>query len=153
MRSMASSVANRARALAAEAPNTSGIAELVQIAVSACGGNQAEMARQLGVTRATVSRWSTGRSVPDEGSCLRLARLTGRGAAEVFRLAGHDPQLLPGQWSTMTIDHAVEALVQRWTQQLGGLSDAERAAVIGVVDDMVHSLTRRLGSNSGHVAA
>lgn len=68
---------------------------LIARALRAADGNQAELARRLGVSESTVSRWIAGKSGLDYESCLRLARITGLSAWEVAEIAGLDPQLLP----------------------------------------------------------
>ena len=46
-------------------------------------GSQAALARDVGVSCATVSAWNTGRSLPSEGSLARLAGALGVSGAEV----------------------------------------------------------------------
>lgn len=76
--------------------------EVIQSAVQAMDGSQAALSRVLGVSEATVSRWYSGKGVPDFASCLRLARVTGFSAAVVLTAAGHDPSLLPSGAENMT---------------------------------------------------
>lgn len=57
-------------------------------------GNQSDVARAVGRTRATVSTWYTGKSKPDLSACLELATVTGLPAKDVAEAAGHDPRLL-----------------------------------------------------------
>jgi len=70
------------------------VAEIVEEA-RAASGNQLELSRRMGVTQSAISRWAAGQTVPAFDSCLRLAQITGRPAADVLRAAGHDPSLLP----------------------------------------------------------
>ncbi|MGB3330147.1 MAG: helix-turn-helix transcriptional regulator [Thermomicrobiales bacterium] len=48
-----------------------------------------ELARRLGVQRSQVSKWTTGRSVPDSLSCRLIADALDIDAAEVLFAAGH----------------------------------------------------------------
>jgi transcriptional regulator with XRE-family HTH domain len=117
---------------------------IVITAVEGFGGNQAALAAELGVTRATVSRWTSGRTVPDEGSCLRLAKLTGRAVVDVFQLAGRDTSLLPAEPELMA-DAAMAARLRQWARRVGALEAAERRIALKVLDDVVKSLCHRLG--------
>jgi len=117
---------------------------IIETAVAGCGGSQAALALELGVTGATVSRWMSGQSIPDEGSCLRLAKITGHVAAEVFRLAGRDPSVLPSEREFMA-DAELAGRLRQWARRIGALSAAERTIVLSVLDDMVKSLCQRVG--------
>lgn len=48
------------------------------------GLTQAQIAERLGVTNRSVSRWETGRNLPDFDLLLQLAQLYGVGAAEIL---------------------------------------------------------------------
>jgi len=50
--------------------------------------SDAELARQLGVTRASVSNCRTGRNLPDVVQCATLAGLTGEPLARVLGIVG-----------------------------------------------------------------
>lgn len=50
--------------------------------------SDAELARHLGVTRASVSNWRTGRNLPDVVQCATLAGLTGEPLAKVLGIVG-----------------------------------------------------------------
>jgi transcriptional regulator with XRE-family HTH domain len=67
------------------------VRELLEDALSKVGGSQADLARRLGVSQATVSRWQSDQVRPDEWSCIRLAALTGKRADEVLEACGYDP--------------------------------------------------------------
>src|SRR6266536_760328 len=71
------------------------IDSLIAQALILVKGNQAELARRLGRTETTVSRWVTKRNGIDYESCLRLAKITGLPARVVLEAAGLDPSLLP----------------------------------------------------------
>jgi transcriptional regulator with XRE-family HTH domain len=69
--------------------------EVLDLALTAVDGNQAELARRLGRSETTVSRWVTGRNGIDFESALRLARLTGLPPHKVVEACGLDPSLVP----------------------------------------------------------
>lgn len=50
--------------------------------------SDAELARHLGVTRASVSNWRTGRNLPDVVQCATIAGLTGEPLARVLGIVG-----------------------------------------------------------------
>lgn len=50
--------------------------------------SDADLARHLGVTRASVSNWRTGRNLPDVVQCATLAGLTGEPLARVLGIVG-----------------------------------------------------------------
>ena len=52
-----------------------------------------QFADDLGVSRVTVSRWLSGKDVPNTRSCLMLAEYSGVAVEEVFAIAGHLPRL------------------------------------------------------------
>jgi len=128
------------------------IRDIVGTAVAGFGGNQASLALELGVTRATVSRWVGGQSIPDEGSCLRLAKITGQTAADVFRLAGRDPEVLPTEPELMS-DAELAVRLRQWARHLSSLSAPERTTALGVLDDVVKSLCQRLADGDVHAPA
>ena len=111
-------------------------------------GNQALLAQALGVTRATVSRWALGQTVPDAESCLRLAKLTGRTAAAVFRAAGLDPGLLPGEPAETLAETELAAHVRQWARSLAVLPERERGIALRVVTATVKSLTQQLAGTT-----
>jgi transcriptional regulator with XRE-family HTH domain len=120
------------------------IRSVVGTAVAGFDGNQAALATELGVTRATVSRWMSGQSIPDEGSCLRLAKITGRAAVDVFRLAGRDADHLLSTEPELMADAELGVRLRQWARRLGDLSSAERAVAINVLDGVVKSLCQGL---------
>jgi transcriptional regulator with XRE-family HTH domain len=121
----------------------SDIRGIVAMAVAGFNGNQAALALELGVTRATVSRWMSGQSVPDEGNCLRLAKITSRSAADVFRLAGRDTNLLSTEPELMA-DAELSVRLRQWARRLGELSGPDRAMALNVVDGVVRNLCQGL---------
>ena len=52
-----------------------------------------QMAADLGISHATVSRWLSGKDVPSTRSCRRLADYSGLSLMEVLSIAGHMPKL------------------------------------------------------------
>jgi len=60
-----------------------------------------QMAADLGVSHATVSRWLTGKDIPNTKSCRRLAEYSGVPLEKVLSLAGHLPVIAekgPPDW-------------------------------------------------------
>jgi transcriptional regulator with XRE-family HTH domain len=120
---------------------------VVEAAVAGFDGNQAALALELGVTRATVSRWMSGQNIPDEGSCLRLAKITGRSTVDVFRMAGRDTSLLPVE-PELPADAELHGRLRQWARRLSELSAADRTVVVGVLDDVLKSLCQRLNQGA-----
>jgi len=52
-----------------------------------------QMAAELGISHATVSRWLSGKDIPSPKSCRRLAEYTGVPLSRVLSIAGHLPQM------------------------------------------------------------
>jgi len=48
-----------------------------------------QLAKDLGISHATVSRWLSGEDVPSTGSCRKLADYSGVPAEKVLAAAGH----------------------------------------------------------------
>lgn len=60
-----------------------------------------QLAVDLGVSHATVSRWLQGEDIPSTRSCQKLATLAGVPLERVLSLAGHLPPLPdmgPAEW-------------------------------------------------------
>ena len=53
-----------------------------------------QLARDLGLSHATISRWLSGKDVPDLRSCQRLAVYSGVPLEKILSIAGHIP-LIP----------------------------------------------------------
>jgi len=51
--------------------------------------NYSQMARQLGVSHATIHRWLTGSDIPDAASCGKLAEWSGEPLHYILYIAGH----------------------------------------------------------------
>jgi len=52
-----------------------------------------QMAADIGVSHATVSRWLSGKDTPNTRSCRRLAEYTGVPLERVLSIAGHLPTI------------------------------------------------------------
>jgi len=52
-----------------------------------------QMAADIGVSHATVSRWLSAKDVPSTKSCRRLAEYTGISLERVLSVAGHLPPM------------------------------------------------------------
>ena len=48
-----------------------------------------QLASDLGVSHATISRWLSGEDIPNTRSCRRLAEYTGVPAENILSIAGH----------------------------------------------------------------
>jgi transcriptional regulator with XRE-family HTH domain len=60
-----------------------------------------QMAADLGISHATVSRWLSGKDVPSPRSCLSLAEYSGESIDRVLAKAGHipgKPVKSPAEW-------------------------------------------------------
>lgn len=78
--------------------------DLVLDALQTLEIDQAALAKRLGRSQATVSRWISGATAPDYESCLRLAKIIGRPPREVLRAAGLDPLLVPDEGAPAEVD-------------------------------------------------
>ena len=60
-----------------------------------------QLAADLGVSHATVSRWLSGTDVPNTRSCQRLAEYSGVPLEKILSIAGHLPRIVemgPPEW-------------------------------------------------------
>ena len=60
-----------------------------------------QMAKELGISHATVSRWLSGHDVPNVNSCYRLAEYAGVSVDEVLAVVGYIPRVemqTPAEW-------------------------------------------------------
>ncbi len=60
-----------------------------------------QLAGDLGVSHATVSRWLSGKDIPNVKSCQKLTELSGVPLQKVLAVAGHVPRLTekaPAEW-------------------------------------------------------
>ena len=53
-----------------------------------------QLAADLGISHATVSRWLSGADVPNVKSCRRLAEYSGEPLEKVLSIVGHLPQVV-----------------------------------------------------------
>jgi len=56
-----------------------------------------QLAADLGVNHATVSRWLSGADVPSTRSCRRLAEYSGVPLEKIFSIVGHLPKIAEGE--------------------------------------------------------
>jgi transcriptional regulator with XRE-family HTH domain len=104
------------------------LSDLLDAALNAVGGNQAELARRVNRSETTVSRWRSGSVKPDYESCLRLARIVGGSPQVWLEAAGLDPELMPGEV-------AVQSELDVRLARLGAtLSSYPRAVWIAVLE-------------------
>ena len=52
-----------------------------------------QLAANLGISHATVSRWLSGKDIPSVGSCRKLAEYSGVPLERVLSIAGHLPRV------------------------------------------------------------
>jgi len=67
-----------------------------------------QLAADLDVSHATVSRWLSGEDVPNTKSCRRLAEYSGVSLEKILSMTGHLPEISekePSQWPEFG-DHA-----------------------------------------------
>ena len=60
-----------------------------------------QLAADLGVSHATVSRWLSGKDIPNVKSCRRLAEYSGVPVEKILSIVGHLPRIAekaPTQW-------------------------------------------------------
>lgn len=60
-----------------------------------------QLAAELGISHATVSRWLSGKDNPNMNSCRRLAEYAGVPVEEVLSIAGYLPRIdekPPAEW-------------------------------------------------------
>jgi len=60
-----------------------------------------QLAADLGVSHATVSRWLSGTDIPSTRSCRRLAEYSGVPLEKVLSIVGHLPRIaetVPAEW-------------------------------------------------------
>jgi len=60
-----------------------------------------QLAADLGISHATVSRWLSGEDIPSTRSCRQLAEYSGVPVQKVLSIAGHLPRILqqaPAEW-------------------------------------------------------
>ena len=60
-----------------------------------------QMAVDLGVSHATVSRWLSSRDIPNTGSCRKLAEYSGVPLERILSIVGHLPRMAetgPPEW-------------------------------------------------------
>ena len=53
-----------------------------------------QMATELGISHATVSRWLSGKDKPNTRSCIKLAEYSGTPPQQVLAIAGHMPEIV-----------------------------------------------------------
>lgn len=65
------------------------------------GRRPTQLAKDLGLSHPTVTRWISGEDVPSTSSCRKLAEYSGVPFEKVFSMAGHLPKVTktaPTEW-------------------------------------------------------
>jgi len=65
------------------------------------GRRPSQLAKDLGVSHPTVSRWLSDKDVPSTSSCRKLAEYSGVPLEKIFSMAGHLPGIVrtaPVEW-------------------------------------------------------
>ena len=60
-----------------------------------------QMAADLGISHATVSRWLSGKDIPSTSSCRKLAEYSGVPLQKILSITGHLPRIVeqvPVEW-------------------------------------------------------
>ncbi len=60
-----------------------------------------QLAEDLGISHATISRWLSGNDIPNTSSCRRLAEYSGVPLEKVLSVVGHMPMVaekIPAEW-------------------------------------------------------
>ena len=60
-----------------------------------------QMAKDLGISHATVIRWLAGETTPSTRSCYKLAEYSGVPLERILSVAGHMPEMnkqIPAEW-------------------------------------------------------
>ena len=55
--------------------------------------NPSQLAADLGISHATVSRWFSGKDIPSTNSCQKLADYSGISLEKILAAAGHMPKI------------------------------------------------------------
>jgi len=53
-----------------------------------------QLAKELGISHSTVSRWLQGKELPTTKSCRRLAEYSGVSLQKIFSFSGHMPEMV-----------------------------------------------------------
>jgi transcriptional regulator with XRE-family HTH domain len=60
-----------------------------------------QLAADLGISHATISRWLSGKDIPNTRSCQRLSEYSGVPVEKILSVAGHLPRIAeksPAEW-------------------------------------------------------
>jgi transcriptional regulator with XRE-family HTH domain len=125
------------------------IRELVLEALHTLETDQAGLAKRLGRSQATVSRWLSGDSTPDYESCLRLARIIGVPAHQVLQAAAYDTSLVADtppsrpdpRWANFVAE--IEARWRAMDEQMREVAERTTLAVFNVPPAQRRSIGRQ----------
>ena len=93
-----------------------------------------QLAHDLGLSHATISRWLSGKDVPDTRSCQRLAAYSGVPLEKILSIAGHVP-IIPER-KPADLPQFRDYAHQMYPDEL----DED---VIGVVEDLIERRRRQ----------
>jgi len=99
-----------------------------------------QMAADLGISHATVSRWLSGKDIPSPKSCRKLAVYSGIPLAKVLSFAGHLPPIT--EKNTSDWPEFREYASVKYPNQL----DED---IITMIEDLIERRRRRAGPGYG----
>jgi hypothetical protein len=114
------------------------VAVLLHEVMQEKGRLPSQLAAEIGVSHATMSRWLAGQDVPSPRSCRRLADYSGICIQKVLFVAGHMPRV-------------VREVVSEWPEfrEYARLKypDELDESTVGMIEDLI--ARRRVAKNSG----
>ena len=94
-----------------------------------------QLAKDLGISHATVSGWLSGKYTPDTRSCLKLSEYSGIQIEEFLCAAGHMPQL--NENSSFILPEFREYARTKYPEELG-------EDVITIIEDLIESNRKKM---------
>ena len=94
-----------------------------------------QLAKDLGISHATVSGWLSGKYTPDSRSCLKLAEYSGIKIEEFLYAAGHLPRL--NENPSFYLPEFREYARKKYPDELG-------EDVITIIEDLIESNRKKI---------